>query len=68
MLVRIILMTCLIMVGACSSPPEEQVDGKQPVNESEQLPITKNLNVQAEQLRKTSNELQAMLEQWEKKR
>lgn len=66
MIVRIILLSCLLMV-ACSSPSEERAGGKHPVNESE-LPIAKSLNTQAEQLRKTSNELQIMLEQWEENR
>ena len=66
--IRIILLTCLIFVGACSSPSDEQAGSKLPVNELEQVPIANSLDVQAEQLRKTSNELQALLDKWERNR
>jgi|GEM_PF-4568004 len=65
MIFRITLLAFLIMTGACSSPPEEQVEGRQPVRESE-MSISKSLEIQADQLLETSNKLQALVDEWEK--
>lgn len=64
----IVIVMGLLVVGGCSPTSEEKTDSGHPVAESSNpLPIEKSMNEQAAQLRKSSNELQKLLNKWEAK-